>query len=98
MHDLYYNPVEIGKRVFVLRNKADMTQEQLAKSLNITIEHISRIELGKRGCSIDLLIEMVKLFDVTLDYLIFGRQPAPKYIKKIIQDLIKELIKLENVL
>jgi DNA-binding XRE family transcriptional regulator len=35
-----------------------MTQEELAEKLNISREHLGRIERGKYGCSIDLLIEL----------------------------------------
>ena len=37
---------------------------------------ISRIEIGQRGVSIDLALELAVHFNSTLDYIIAGRGPA----------------------
>ena len=47
-------------------------QENLAKMLNIDRSFFSYIESGKRGCSVDLLVQLSELFGVSLDYLILG--------------------------
>ena len=50
----------------------NLTQEALAGSLNISIDHLSKIEHGKRGVSIDLLLDISEALDVSLDYLLKG--------------------------
>ena len=56
--DMYFDQEAFGKRLEELRNIKGMTQEELAEKLNISREHLGRIERGKYGCSIDLLIEL----------------------------------------
>lgn len=38
----------LGQRVKHLRREKNLTLEQMSSTLNISIDHLSRIELGKR--------------------------------------------------
>ena len=49
------------------------TQEELAEALNVDQSYYRHIETGKRGCPVDLFIQLSDLFGVSLDYLIRGR-------------------------
>ena len=51
-----------------------MTQEQLAEKLDITAGTIGKIEIGRTGISIDLLICMSDFFEVPTDYIILGKK------------------------
>ena len=68
-----FNQTEFGKRVKEMRIRAGMTQGQLAERLGITREHIGRIERGRYGCSIDLLLELSCTLNVSADYLLTGK-------------------------
>lgn len=70
---MYYDPVECGMRISKLRMELGKTQQQLADKLNISLDHYRALENGRRGGSLDLLIELAITFDVSLDYLILGR-------------------------
>lgn len=70
---MYCNQVEIGKRIQKLRKDKGLTQEQLAEELNISTIHLAKIETGKRGCSLDILIGIAVFFDASLDYLALGK-------------------------
>ena len=48
------------------------TQEEVAEQLNMDRSYYSRLESGKRGCSVDMLVHLSTLFNVSLDYLVFG--------------------------
>ncbi|MEY2239413.1 helix-turn-helix domain-containing protein [Bacillus altitudinis] len=72
-----------GKRITTLRKKAGLTQEELAKKLNVTRSALSQYELGTREPNYDLLLKIADFFEVTVDYLI-GRSDNPDY--KIIDD------------
>lgn len=61
-----------GKRLQLLRSSIGMTQEALAEKVNIERSHIAKIENGLRLCSIDLLIALSDIFDVSTDYLLSG--------------------------
>lgn len=62
----------IGSRIANLRREHRLTQEQLAEQLDISIKHCSSVERGLSCLSLEKLIEVSKLFDVSLDYLIKG--------------------------
>ena len=62
----------IGSRIAALRKEHSMTQEQLAEKLDISIKHCSSVERGLSALSLEKLIDVSNLFDVSLDYLIKG--------------------------
>ncbi len=70
---MIYDTLEIGKRIRKLRREKGLTQEQLAEQLNVSTVHLAKIETGKRGCSLDILIGFAAFFNTGLDYLAFGK-------------------------
>ena len=60
----------IGSRIAKLRKEHDMTQEQLAERLDISIKHCSAVERGISSLSLEKLVDVSMLFDVTLDFLV----------------------------
>lgn len=74
-----YDMKESGKRIQQLRIQSGYTQEEFAKALNIDRSNLSRIESGRRGCSLELLVQLSSIFGVTLDYIVFG-QDRPDWI------------------
>ncbi len=73
---MYYDMEKSGDRIRQLRMKSGFTQEKAAEALNVDRSFYSRIESGKKGCSIDLFIQLSELFQVSLDYLVLGRYPG----------------------
>jgi transcriptional regulator with XRE-family HTH domain len=68
----YYDIKKCGARIRQLRIQHGYTQEKLAGELNIDRSLLSHIESGKRGCSVDLLVQLADFFHVSLDLLILG--------------------------
>ena len=68
-----YNMAQSGERIRRLRIKSGLTQESAATALNIDRSFYNRIEAGKKGCSIDLFVQLSDLFHASLDYLIVGK-------------------------
>lgn len=87
-----------GERIRHLRIENGFTQEQVADALNIDQSYYGRIETGKRGCSVDLLIQLSDLFNVSLDYLILGRfsDGMPKESKQLKSDIESLIAQLEQ--
>lgn len=92
-----FDPREFGQRIKVLRKGQRLTQEQLADVLNITTDHLGKIELGKRGISIDLLFEMAEVLDVSLDFLVTGRRYVSAQTVQLVREMRVLLDKLEAV-
>ena len=72
---MHFDQNAFGQRIKCLRKKKNLTLEQMSSALNIGIDHLSRIELGKRGVSIDLLFDMADLLNVSVDF--FGERDSP---------------------
>lgn len=64
----------IGSKIAALRKQHGMTQEQLAEKLDISIKHCSSVERGLSCLSLEKLIEVSNLFDVSLDFLLKEKQ------------------------
>ena len=56
-----------------LRKREKMSQEQLADKLEISRQTISEWERGITYPSVEKLIELTKIFNVYLDFLVFGK-------------------------
>lgn len=69
-----YDMRKSGERIQQLRIQHGYSQEKVAKLLNIDRSYVSRIESGNNGCLVDLLIQLSKLFDVSLDYIFLGQE------------------------
>lgn len=78
---------EIGKRIAQLRKEHNMTQEQLAEKLDISIKHCSCVERGVASLSLERLVDLCDILDTSLDYLIRGT--AADINSKIPPSLIK---------
>ena len=87
-----YDMKECGKRIQQLRIQKGYTQEILANRLSIDRSLLSYIESGKRGCSVDLLVQLSDVFGVSLDALVSGEEPAAPEDKKLLKLCIKDLI------
>ena len=69
-----YDMKKSGDRIQQLRIQHGYTQGELAKELNVDRSYLSRIESGKNGCSVDLFIQLSRLFNASLDYIILGQE------------------------
>lgn len=69
---MYYDMKQSGARIHQLRIHSGFTQEMLAQELNIDRSLLSHVEAGKKGCSVDLLIQLSSFFKVSIDYIVLG--------------------------
>lgn len=59
--------VKVGNKIYTLRKEHSLTQDDLANKLMVTRQVISKWELGNSLPSIDLIIEISKLFNVQIE-------------------------------
>ena len=64
----------IGKRIASLRKQHHLTQAQLGELIGSTSKHISEIERGVTGISIDTQVLLADKLHCSLDYLIKGEE------------------------
>ena len=65
--------VVLMKGLREIRKKKGYSQLKVAMELNISREALSYYENGKRSPDIDMLLRMSKYFNVSIDYLITGK-------------------------
>ena len=59
-----------GKRLFKIRESRGESQQELADSIGITRQSLSRYELGERTANIDLLKKISEHYNISADYLL----------------------------
>ena len=57
----------ISNAVIKIRTNNNLTQQKLAEILDVSIEHISRIENCKYTCSITLIFKLCSIFNLSID-------------------------------
>ena len=63
-----------GERIRKRRQALKITQQELAKALGVTPQHISGIEQEKRSPSLSFLSKLAEELGVTTDYLLSGKE------------------------
>lgn len=69
--------IPIGRRIAQIRRANGLSQESLADRLGVSPKHVSHTECGTSSLSLKNLIEFCRIFDCSLDYLIFGKEENP---------------------
>lgn len=94
-----YDLLETGKRIKELRKENGLTQEQFAEMCHTSLVHIASIENGRRGASIELFVDIACMFDVSLDYLVLGKNKYDEdEAKAKVRNAIEALIEIEKKL
>ncbi len=83
---MYYNEFLslLGERIRALRKEKNIKQEKLAELVDKATEHISFIERGERAPSLELLLDLARVLNVSLPYLLdvtaieqYSTEPIP---------------------
>lgn len=69
-----YDMKRSGAYIQKLRIQNGYSQGELAKELHMDRSHLSRIEAGRKGCSVDMFIQLSEFFHVSIDLLILGME------------------------
>ncbi len=74
-------PVRLGEQIRTIRNKENLSQEQLGQKMNVTRQAIYKWESGKGYPDIQNLIKLSELFEISIDKLIKGDSSFQSKIK-----------------
>lgn len=69
--------IEIANRLYEYRKKMGLTQEELAERIGVSRQAVSKWERSEASPDTDNLIELSKIYGVTLDELLKGKDDAP---------------------
>ena len=76
--------IDIGCRICQRRKELHLTQEQVAEQMDVSIQMISNLELGKKAIRPENLIKICQVLDVSADYILMG-QGALQELSHIVQ-------------
>ena len=65
----------LGQRIRVLRERESWTIEQLAERLGSTKSAVNHWELDHNDPSVDMIVALARLFEVSTDWLLTGTDP-----------------------
>lgn len=65
----------IGNIIRNARTEKGMTQAQLAEIVNVSENHLKHVEGGYRNPSVDLLINIAQILNISVDNIIFPQKP-----------------------
>ena len=77
----------IGFRIKKLRIQKNLSQEQLAEQCNISTSFLGHVERGTRKMSLETLVTLSSVLNVSIDYLLADR---PVSREKVITPLLEE--------
>jgi len=63
---------EVGSRISARRKELCMTQERLAEIMDVSIQMISNLELGKKAIRPENLVKLSTALGVSTDYILKG--------------------------
>ena len=63
----------LGARIAALRRDAGWSQSELGKRLKVSASAVGMYEQGRREPALDVLVEMARIFGVSLDFLVTGK-------------------------
>ena len=64
----------MGRRIAALRKAKDMSQLQLGEFLCVSASTVGMYEQGRRMPDVQTVVQLAQLFEVSLDYLITGKE------------------------
>lgn len=64
---------EMGARIKARRKELNMTQEQLAEKMDVSINMISNLELGRKAIRPENLVKVCDILNMSADYILRGK-------------------------
>lgn len=92
--------LSIGQRLKYLRKKADKTQQEVAKSLNIQQTTYSYYENDKRTPDVETIAKFCKIYDTSADFILgLSNNPRPYKVQNDLYEIIasSQLLVFEDI-
>lgn len=83
--------IEMGNRISARRKELQLTQEQVAEMMNLSLQSISCIELGKKAIRPENLYNLCKVLDVSADYILKGIKTSVQ-----LEGIVKKISELDS--
>lgn len=96
--------VRVGGNIQQLREERHYTQEELSEKIGVSPNHLSAIERGVSGISLELLEKLCQVLSTTADYILFGPNAAEangEELRKLLQSIDQgqtEIVRLRQAI
>ena len=80
-----------GEKIYELRKKKNMSQEELAQVLNVSRQTISKWETGESNPDFDKIVPLCNFFEISTDEFLRGSNP---FLEEKIESVSKNIIAL----
>ncbi|WP_366916242.1 helix-turn-helix transcriptional regulator [uncultured Oscillibacter sp.] len=87
MRDDTLDKKKMGQRIRAAREARHWTREELAEKVELSVNTMAEIELGRNGTRLENFIRLCRLLDLSADYVLFG---APGDAVQRITDLLRD--------
>jgi transcriptional regulator with XRE-family HTH domain len=88
--------MEIGNCIKRLRQQRDWSQAQFGKKLKVHQKQISKYERGITIPSVEVLIRIAQVFDVSLDYLVFKQKEDEQQLEISDRELLEKMVTVDK--
>ena len=76
--------MNIGKKIKELRKQRGITQEQLAESIGISFQAVSKWETGSSVPDVETMVKISELYGITVNDIVHADLTKIKYQKEIV--------------
>ena len=87
----------LGDQIVKLRKRVNLTQEQLAEKYDVSRQAVAKWENGESIPDIYKIIQIAELFNVSLDFLILGKNVQRQRNEKDVKTFIETMKKKEDM-
>ncbi|MCH5184927.1 MAG: helix-turn-helix transcriptional regulator [Oscillospiraceae bacterium] len=84
----YYNFKALGQAIKSARTAAGMTRDELGEKLNLAPRYIVSIENEGQHPSLQVLYELVTLFNISVDQFFFKKKPEYSTLRRQVDGLL----------
>ena len=99
MKDLTPRKKEIGNRLKTCRNAIGLTQEQFSEKVELGTGSYANIESGQRLFSVDTLLRMARVLNVSADYILTGTYNLKNPITEALEKMSpKDAARIERII
>lgn len=80
----------IGQRIRDVRKSKNITQDELAEKMDVSVVYLSRVERGSTSINLPRLAQISEILCVSIEYLIAGSVRSSKtYLNKELAEILK---------
>lgn len=90
-----YDRLAVGDRLRLKRTLLGLTQDEMAQKIDRASKYYADIERGSCGMSVETLMALSSVLDMSLDYIIYGKTSSEREARKH-SDEITAIIELLN--